>query len=350
MPRPKSMLIALFILAAFSLCAACAACAACADDKVEKAEKQREEAGQEIRKFPGPPISFNHYGDMYIRWKGRNQGYLEKDGSESFYRFSFLRGPADGETATEGLEDAVKKSIELALKEKESIDGPIEDVQRVIGGQLLHGKVLRKVNSITEIYVHIKGNQIFTLEFTTALKGRGQAERYFKIIMDSIQWQDPNQRPTSELLKFPGPPISFEYSSDMDLQPLGGPSDGWFLNYAGTGARGFFESRLVLGVNTPKEALDSEVIRIMQSHMGFGHRLHGDIKDVQRSIGGKPLKGKLMSFSWGFDKSGKGGVNSDEEIYIYKKGEKFVSLKFTTNFKSREKAERYYKIIADSIQ
>jgi hypothetical protein len=102
---------------------------------------------------------------------------------------------------------------------------------------------------------------------------------------------------------------------------------------------------------TPERVLNSEVSLRMKIYEKEGRNFIGSIEDVQRRIQGKMLNGKMLrSRTKEYIYSGQIENDCIDEFFVYQKGGRIITLIFSTTPKDREWAERYLKIIADSIE
>ncbi len=190
MPRPKSMLIALFVLTAFTLCAAC----------TEKSECSR--VSQDLRKFNGPPISFNYSSDMELKkiaYKLSNGCILQTAPPTGLAQFSAWALPDPDTNPVKALDSKVKSILKNKHVNTRRLSIDIKEVERTIHGKQLSGKELHiyqeqaspkikiENDTIYLIFAYQKDSQLILLTFITTPKDRALAECYFKIITDSIQ-------------------------------------------------------------------------------------------------------------------------------------------------------------------
>jgi hypothetical protein len=88
----------------------------------------------------------------------------------------------------------------------------------------------------------------------------------------------------------------------------------------------------------------------LKNNRQLSYRLLGHLKEAQRFIGGRMLEGKLLRFCKASADSSKESIALfNIELYVYKKGDRYLILQFKTTAKDSALAECYFKIIADSI-
>jgi len=146
----------------------------------------------------------------------------------------------------------------------------------------------------------------------------------------------------SATLMYEGEDLSFSYSSDMKV------SDETEMGVQTITAE-CENSTLFLGQVYPMEISEEEAVDALMGGMlsefaGFGATFPADhLTASERMVGGKLRHGKRLKFSLG-------DLRHETEIYAWHKGTQTITVVFQAAQEDREVAEKYFKIIADSIR
>jgi hypothetical protein len=193
MPHLKFLVTALLFITAITLCSSCGE-----DNSKSKASSQLDNAilekyanNPDIQKFTSPKVSFLHYIFMDIDTNDSDDGFsvTARGDNQILFSVNVLPKTIPMEVVNKNMINGFKfgfKRMGITIT-----DDNKADAQRNIGGLRLKG-IMFQIDLATgtvqaELYSYSKGPDNFYLFFSTDTKDRELAERYFKIITDSIE-------------------------------------------------------------------------------------------------------------------------------------------------------------------
>ena len=136
--------------------------------------------------------------------------------------------------------------------------------------------------------------------------------------------------------------VTFDYSSDMKVstvKELGTKTITVECENSSLFMVQVFPEKL-----SAAETVDSLIAGMREEFSGFGATFPEDsLAEARRKIGGVDRVGKKLRFSFG-------SLRNETEVYAFPKGNKTIALVFQADHEDRAVAEKYFKIICDSIK